>query len=221
MNTSNNMRRPVLILTCAALLAVSASTMVPALRARWVDTQVAQQPAQSAYALLEARPYRLDQSYVSYDRAEQPEVFGGWALVLRVPAESAVLHNGLMPVLCVGDTTAERWNSGGPSGQIVVTVPCELDEAGMPVLDLAAAPIWFAAAELPERVDAAWITAERERASEELIAPLPAAEIANAIERAGAPLHVADHSALARELSLWVERYSPEEAEYARGLRGE
>ncbi len=78
------MRRPLLILACTALLAVTASTMIPALNKRFGSQQNVQ-PVQSAYALLEARPYQLDESYTSYDRAEMPEVRSGWALVLRVP----------------------------------------------------------------------------------------------------------------------------------------
>ncbi len=124
-----------------------------------------------------------------------------------------------MPVLCVGDHTAERWNSGGPSGQIIVTVPCELDSEGQPVLDLSSAPVWFASKELPERVDAAWIAGERKRAAAEQIQALPSAEIQKAIKRGGPLLHAIDHSDLGHQLSHWVERYSPEELEYAEMLR--
>ncbi len=216
MKTTHIIRRPLLYVICAALLAVTASTTVPALMRR-LSTEPQAREAQGAYALLEARRFELEQSYTSYDSKERPEVTSGWALVLRVPPHLSRLRNSLMEVLCVGDRTAERWNSGGPAGQIVVTVPASFDAEGRSDLDLTGAPVWFAAQELPERVDRAWIARERARASE--VNPFPLAEIEDALQRGGGILHARDHSELGAQLSRWVDQYSPEEAEYAASLR--
>ncbi|MFT7486792.1 MAG: hypothetical protein ACI9F9_002648 [Candidatus Paceibacteria bacterium] len=218
MKTTTKSRRPLLYLAAATLLAITATTTVSALRQQTSPPPVTDE-AQAAYALVEARPFLLEESYISYDSKQQQEVRSGWALVLRVPPHVAEMRNGLMQVLCVGDRVAERWNSGGPSGHIIVTVPAVLDAMDQPQLDLAQSPIWFAAAELPERVDAAWIERELVTAQLQGIQAFGSAEVQSALQRGGSALRARDHSDLGKQLSLWIEEHSPEELEYARSLR--
>lgn len=210
------MRRQLLIALGACALTASA----------WTAYQVADPAAPvvvstpaTAYRLLEARPFVLDEPYTCFDRAEQPEVRSGWVLALEVPPGYAALRNGLMPVLYVGDQVAERWNSGEVSNRVVVTVPAPVDEVGEPKLDLASALVWFGRPELPERVDAARVDEERALAQDAGVASLAEAEVTEARVRGGAPLRVRDHSDLGRALADWVERHAPDEAEYVANLR--
>lgn len=212
------MRRPLLALVTLGALAATAFTTSPALRQRFGMEGPFTEPTR-AYNLLAAQPFVLEQSYVSHDRKEKPRVHSGWILALKVPAELAQFRNGLMPVLCVGDTTAERWNSGELSGQIVVTVPSPLNEAGEPSLDLSTAPIWFARPQLPERVDSAWIASAREEAEPETQVPFPSDVLEQARTMGGDLLRLEDHSALGKAVSHWIDEYAPEEAELAASLR--
>ncbi len=210
------MRRQILFAVGACALAASAWTALQ--DAEPAAPLTVTTPA-TAWHLLEARPYVLDEAYTSYDRAETPEVRSGWALVLEVPPGYAGLRNGLMPVLYVGDQVAERWNSGEASNRVVVTVPCELDEAGEPGLGLEDALVWFGTPELPERVDAQRIAEERALALAAGVASLPVAEVSAARARGGDAVTLRDHSDLGRELAKWVDVYAPDEAEYAANLR--
>jgi hypothetical protein len=208
-----------LSLLCLGLLSATAFTTSAALRRRMGFDPGQTVAPRAAYELVAARPYSLEQSYISYDRKEQPTVNSGWALVLRVPGELAKFRNSLMPVLCVGPTTAERWNSGEGSGHIIVTVPSPLAEDGRPQLDLHNAPVWFAQADLPERVDAQWIAQARAIADQSQLAPFDAKQIERALALGGAPIQVSDHSQLGQALGDWVAHYAPDEAQYAGDLR--
>jgi len=210
------MRRQILFALGACALAASAWTALQ--DADPAAPMTVTTPA-TAWHLIESRPYVLDEAYTSYDRAETLEVRSGWALVLEVPPGYAALRNGLMPVLYVGDQVAERWNSGETSNRIVVTVPCELDEAGEPALELETALVWFGTPELPERVDAKRIAEERALALAAGVASLSASEITDARALGGDLLTLRDHSDLGRELAKWVDLYAPDEAEYAANLR--
>lgn len=210
------MRRQILLAAGACALAASAWT---AFQDADPASPVTVTTPATAWRLLEARPYVLDEAYISYDRAETPEVRSGWALALEVPAGYAGLRNARMPVLYVGDQVAERWNSGEVSNRVVVTVPCALDGAGQPILELETALVWFGTPELPERVDAARIAEERALALTAGVASLPVAEITEARARGGDALALRDHSDLGRALSGWIDRYAPDEAEYADNLR--
>lgn len=213
------MRRSLLSLLCLGLLSATAFTTSPGLRRRLGFDPGQTLSPRAAYELVAARPYSLQESYVSYDRKEQPVVNSGWALVLRVPGELALFRNSLMPVLCVGANTAERWNSGEGSGHIIVTVPSPLNTDGQPQLDLHNSPIWFGQPELPERVDAAWIAQARSAAEQSSVAPFSSEQIEQAVSLGGSTIHVKDHSQLGAALSDWVEHYAPDEAEYAGDLR--
>ena len=212
------MRRPILAILCLGALSATAFTTSPALR-RSLGFQSPFTEPTSAYTLIAAQPFVLEESYTSYDRKEQPQVHSGWILALQVPADLAQFRNGLMPVLCVGDTTAERWNSGETLGQIVVTVPSPLNAEGEPTLDLSNAPIWFAEPQLPERVDAAWIASAREAAEDSDLLPFGAEALEDARTQGGATLYVRNHSELGKAVSHWIDRYAPDEAELAESLR--
>src|SRR5262245_19930691 len=92
--------------------------------------------------LVLARPFTLAETYVDSWRLEQPSVRSGWLLVLEVDPRYVEPHQAAMPVLLVGDETAECVNFGFDSGKVIAIVPS---------LDLAASPVWFGAPELPER----------------------------------------------------------------------
>lgn len=212
------MRRPLLAILCLGALSATAFTTSPTLR-RSFGLQSSFTEPTAAYTLLSAQPFVLDESYVSYDRKEQPQVSSGWVLALQVPAELAQFRNGLMPVLCVGNTTAERWNSGESLGQIVVTVPSPMNAAGEPELDLSNAPIWFAEPELPERVDAAWIASALDAADDAVLAPFGTQAIEQARTKGGEVLRLRNHSELGKAISQWIDEYAPDEAELAESLR--
>jgi len=165
-----------------------------------------------------ARPFALAEPYVHEWRLEKPAVNGGWLVVLEVDPQYVEPRQVAMPVLMVGGETVECLNFGYESGRVVGIVPAALDERGLPALDLASSPAWFATAELPERVDAAWIAAERARARPEDVATFTDAEIAAARARGGELLQVADRVQLDREAAALIIAHAPSEHERAEGL---
>lgn len=183
-------------------------------------------PAPSAVAartgpvrgLVFARPFALAESYVHHWRLEQPTVRAGWLLVLDVDPSYVEPRQSAMPVLVLGDQTVECVNFGQDSGRVVAIVPAPADERGMPRLDLAASPAWFGSPELPERVDAAWISGERARAKPGDVVLFSAAEIATARARGREPLRAADKVELHRQAAFLILEHSPRERELAEGL---
>ncbi len=212
------MRRPLLAIVCLGVLSATAFTTSPALR-RSLGLQSPFTQPTAAFSLFAAQPFVLEESYTSHDRQEKPQVNSGWILALKVPAELAQFRNGLMPVLCVGNTTAERWNSGDGSGQIVITVPSPLNSDGEPQLDLATASIWFAEPQLPERVNASWIAGAQEAADAVALTPFDRQMLEQARAKGGEVLHVRNHNELGKALSHWIDEYAPDEAELAESLR--
>ena len=165
-----------------------------------------------------AQPFAMQQSFPHYWRAEMPQVVGGWLVVLEVDPELVVPRQLAEPVLYVGDQTAERVNVGDVSGRLIAIVPSRLDASGAPELDLARAPIWFGAPDLPERVDARTVGVERARAQAAGIAPLAAQTIASARAGAGPTLVFADRTELERYAAGLVLAWAPEERELAESL---
>jgi hypothetical protein len=161
--------------------------------------------------LVAARPFALAEPYVSDWRLERPTVRSGWLLVLEVDPRFVQPHQVAMPVLLLGGEVVECVNFGFDSGRVIVIVPSRVDERGEPLLDLAASPAWFGAPELPERVDAAWIAAERTLARPEDVATFTATEVAAARAKAGAPLQAADRVELDRQAAFLILEHSPQE----------
>jgi hypothetical protein len=169
-------------------------------------------------ALLLARPFTLTEPYVHHWRHEQPTVHAGWLLVLEVDPSIVEPHQAAMPVLLLGDQTVECVNFGQGSGRVIAIVPATADERGQPLLDLEASAAWFGPPELPERVDAAWIAAARDRARPEEVATFTGAEIAAARKRGGDTLQAANRVELDRQAARLILEYSPQERELAEGL---
>ena len=160
--------------------------------------------------LVWARPFTLADPYVHRWRAEKPEVQTGWLLVLEVDPSYVEPHQEAMPVLLCGDQTVECVNFGQPSGNVVAIVPAPVDDTAM--------TLWFGPAELPERVDAAWIADARAHASTAELVTFTAAELAAARRRGGLPLEISDRVELDREIARLILKYSPSERELAESL---
>ena len=118
-------------------------------------------------AIVAVQPFTIAQPYRHRFRKDGAEFTGGHLLLVRADAGSVQARQVAEPVLCIGSQTAERLWSDPAQGLIVAIVPAWTERAadgterpGDPSTDLA----WFASPELPERVDAAWIAAERARA---------------------------------------------------------
>lgn len=118
-------------------------------------------------AIVAVQPFTIAQPYRHRFRKDGAEFTGGHLLLVRADAGFVQARQVAEPVLCIGSQTAERLWSDPAQGLIVAIVPAWTERAadgterpGDPSTDLA----WFASPELPERVDAAWIAAERARA---------------------------------------------------------
>jgi len=167
--------------------------------------------------ILEARPFVLDEPYAHEWRAEAPLVRSGYALVLRVPPELATPRATFEPVLFAGQETVERVNAPRVGQNLVVVVPAP-ERGGLVQLDLARTPLWFGSLELPERLDAARIAAERNAAEARGITPARRGPRVRA-HTADDTLRLGTRRELDAYLADWVEFYSPEETDLVRQLR--
>ncbi|MBU6208634.1 MAG: hypothetical protein KGR22_01850 [Planctomycetes bacterium] len=118
-------------------------------------------------SIVAVQPFTIAEPYRHRFRKDGAEFTSGHLIVLRAEAGFVQPRQVAEPVLCVGSQTAERLWSDPAKGLMVAIVPAWTERAdggterpGDPSIDL----VWFAAPELPERVDAAWIAAERARA---------------------------------------------------------
>ncbi len=158
------------------------------------------------------RPFTVDESFKFFWCAERPTVQSGTLLVLKVNKDLVIPRQVAEPVLYVGNRSAERINRGDESGYVIAIVPGDVN--------LAEAPIWFGTPDLPERVDAATVKAERAKADKAGIRPFSAEKIKAAQANGGARLNAPDMSAMLRdEISLLIERYSPQEQALADSFR--
>jgi len=168
--------------------------------------------------ILFAQPFRLDKPYQHSWRKEQPSVASGYLLVLAVDPDFARPRQTAEPVLYVGNQTAERLNAADVSGRLVVIVPAPLNARGEVALDLSQAMIWFGSPDLPERVDAAGVSAENVSANRKGVKPLPEAKVRSALRRGGNLLRLPDREALERRAAQVIQEYSPNETDLIRGL---
>lgn len=118
-------------------------------------------------AIVAVQPFTIAQPYTHRFRKDGTEFHSGHLVVLRAEPGFVQPRQVAEPVLCVGSQTAERLWSDPAQGLIVAIVPAWTERtaeggerAGDPATDL----VYFATPELPERVDAAWIAAERAKA---------------------------------------------------------
>lgn len=166
-------------------------------------------PSASPVELLYARPFELDVPYTHAWRAERPKVSAGHLLVLAVDPQLVAPRQTYEPVLYVGAQPAERINSGYGSGHLVVIAPAT------PGVELAEQPIFFGEPELPERIDAASATAQRERAVAQGLRG-PGALLA---ERGADAVRFTDDYELRLYAADLVEQWAPDETDLIVGLR--
>lgn len=169
------------------------------------------------FELLEARPFTLERAEIHHSRLEAPSYDAGFLVALRVPADRATVREGYEPVLCAGLQTLARRNLGGPESVVVAILPTPRGAAGEPLLEWSETPFWYAAPELPERVDRAWLELELERAMAEGISAFPPEEVEAALT--GELLQLAGGGQLDALLAELIERHSPGEVDLVRGLR--
>jgi hypothetical protein len=163
------------------------------------------------HRIVSAQPFVLDEAWAHVWRKEQPRFDAGWLVVLEVDPTLVEPKQNLEPVLYAGDQTVERVNHGQESGRVVAIVPCERDARGLPALDLTRTPFWFGTPDLPERVDAAMIHAERARADAKGLAPIEIGETLDVLR-----LH--DRGDLDQRCGLLVLQHSPAEQDLGTGL---
>lgn len=164
-------------------------------------------PVTAVRGLLHARAFRLEEPFTYTYLSESPAITSGFLLVLEVDREAAKPRQVGMPVLFVGDTPAHLTHSGYPSGRIVLIVP--------EWVDLERDPVFFGSDELPERIDRARGRLEALTASVRAARPFPAAARAEAFAAGGPLLELADSVELFRAVADLIERYAPEEREWA------
>jgi len=172
--------------------------------------------------MLYAKPFVLEQPFATEWREEQPLVHAGYVVVLEVDPNLVWPRALPQPILFAGDAVAERINHGHRSGRVIAIVPAPLDAEGNVTLDLSKTPIWFGSPGLPEQVTARRIAAER-RLAEHLGNRITLADsVAPALleGRGTEAIQAADRAALLVHIGLLIERYSPQEADLGRTLRG-
>jgi hypothetical protein len=167
--------------------------------------------------LWSAVPFTLEQPFVHWWRREQPPYTSGWLLVLEVDPELVRPLQTPEPVLFAGAETVERVNHGADTGRVVAVLPSMHPGADLDA-ELARAPFFFAAPDLPERIDAARAASELAHALAQGARPFSAAEIAAARARGGSPLALGRREDLDALIGALVLEHSPDEHDLARGL---
>ncbi len=157
-----------------------------------------------------AQAFSLDEPYEFSWLAERPMVSRGMILVLEVNPDLVLPRQTAEPVLYVGDSTAERVNTGYPSGKVVAIVPG--------AVNLATAPIWFGDPALPEQVTSEIISAQRSMAGEAGIRPFTADTVGMAFQAGGDEMKSADYDALRRRAAELIQQYAAGEEELATGI---
>jgi len=155
--------------------------------------------------ILYARPFTLQTPYRNDWSKERAMVSTGVLVVLEVDPALVVPRDSLEPVLYAGDVTVQRLNHGHQSGRVIGIIPGNVD--------LATTPIWFGSPQLPERVTAETVRAERALAEKAGVRPFAAQQIAGTRRPAVA---ATDLAALLRDVAApLVDQYSPQEKELA------
>ncbi|MFY9345830.1 MAG: hypothetical protein WAT39_25285 [Planctomycetota bacterium] len=210
------MRHPITLSVLSAVLALAVVVLVARERATPIEGSPAPAPAASPapaapppqFTLVHAEPFHVDRAFKHVWRRDQPLVNHGWLLVLAGDAELLAPRQTREPVLYVGNQTAERVNTGQPSGRFVVIVPGDFR--------LADAPIFLGPNALPEELTAADIAAALAAARAAGAVPPTAA----AIEAATQPARTfaSDYELRLRAIDL-VEQHSPAEQDLIKGVR--
>jgi len=175
-------------------------------------------PHAAVRELVSAVPFRVEEPFTHAWRRERPAVRAGYLLVLAVDPEFVRPRDTPEPVLYAGGQTVERVNHGFESARVVAILPSETDARGDPALDLAETPFWFGAPDLPERIDAAAIRAESERAPASAVRRFSAEEVRAALKRGGSELVLARREDLEALAGALVLEHAPDERDLAEGL---
>ena len=173
-------------------------------------------PSSLPVTLVGAWPFTLEQPATHWSRAERPLYDAGMILVLSADPELLHPRQAAEPVLYVGAQTAEKLNTGYPSGQLVVLVPAPRGADGMPQLDLANAPIFFGEPALPETIDGARAVAELATARAKGVGDESADVVST---RTHELVDFVDDGDLRIWTSDVIERFSPDEVDLISGLR--
>jgi hypothetical protein len=141
---------------------------------------------------------------------------------LRTDPELVRARQSAVPVLYVGEQTAERCNHGG--GNLVALVPAPVDAQGQVDLDLSTTPIFFGRPDLPERIDARIIAAELALAVSQGAGPAPLSQHALAARKPGSRavldvVYAHDRDELDLSIADLIETYSPDEVDLVELLR--
>ena len=162
--------------------------------------------------LVYARTFTLEKGFKFFWCKEKPNVTTGALLVLKVDKALVIPRAMPMPVLYVGDRTAQPINSGHKSGWVIAIVPGKVD--------LTRQPIWFGTPDLPSRVDAKKAKSERALADKAGIKPFSKEKVKAAQAKGGEQLTLTDMSALLRGVvASLIEEYSPDEKNLADDFR--
>lgn len=159
--------------------------------------------------IVRIQPFRLEKPF-KYDwRSDQPDVYSGLLVVVKVDPNMVRPRNGLEPVLYAGNQTVQRLNHGHESGFVLGIIPEQID--------LSKEPIWFGTPALPERIDAKMIAGERAKAKRSGMPSLKSIDIQS---RTKNPVTVPDLTTLLREQAadLLLE-FSPQEKRLADSWR--
>lgn len=160
-------------------------------------------------SILHAQRFTLETPFQSTWSKDRPRVSSGVLIVVDVDPAYVVPRNAMQPVLYAGDFTVERLNTGYPSGRVIGIVPGNID--------LTTAPVWFGPPQLPERVTANMVQAERARAERAGVRAMPQAAISAAQRQ---PVVARDLATLLRDVvSQLVYQYSPQEKDLADSWR--
>lgn len=167
--------------------------------------------------LLAAVPFRVDEPFTHWWRAERPEVRAGHLLVLAVDPMVVRPRQSAEPILFVGGQTAERVNAGFEDGALIVVVPAPAGEDGWPLQELAGLPMWFGEPGLPEQVDRTAIR-EARRLVPDLIG-FSEARVRQALTAGGNGLRCQDQAQLYLHAADWIERFAPADRHIIERLR--
>jgi hypothetical protein len=167
------MKKLVILLVAAVVALVAYSSLSKTRAVAQRQPVVIQKPkAGGVQSIVSATPFTVERAWTHNWRAERPTYDAGWLLVLEVDPQLVQPTQMEEPVLYAGNETVERINHGFASGKVVAIVPSKRTPTGVVALDLAATPLWFGAPALPERVDAAYIAGELEKARALGVTPL-------------------------------------------------
>ena len=159
--------------------------------------------------ILAIQPFTLKTGYKNQWSSERATVSSGALVVLAVDPALAARRAAAEPILYAGSTPVQQLNDGGKSGRVIGIVPGNAD--------LTAAPVWFGAPGLPERVTVESSRAARAQADKSGIRAFPDEKLRSVTR---APVVAADLATLLRDYAAaLVLEYSPQEKELADAWR--